>query len=450
MGMDNKNPLNSLSETVIQTIRELIHDDSFRKRHRTGPKHFTRRCRLLFERVVVFMLQKSMRAVQQHLHSFFEALGPDSQSVKASTWCDARLKLSHTAFIELNERAVLDVVYQKDSGFDVQRWMGHRLIGIDSSLVRLPDREALGEEFGWVENSNQKGSCGKYPQARLSALTDVLNRIVIQTFFVPWKQGERALAVEHINALEPSDISIMDRGYASYELFAQFIARERLFVCRCAKNSFGIVNRLFKEDRDGRSVTVKLRPGSEKRAEVRRAGLPEKITVRFVTVRLSTGELEVLATNLLDEQRYLTEQFSELYYYRWDIETYYGLIKGRLDLENFSGLSAEAVRQDMHSTVLLSNLESILIQPAQEQLSKKSETFKNPQQVNHAVSFHTIKSQMVELILSREPLAKVLPKLQRLFLDSPVSNRPWRKPPRQKKSGWRSYNYQRNTRKIVF
>ena len=85
MGMDNKNPLNSLSETVIQTIRELIHDDSFRKRHRTGPKHFTRRCRLLFERVVVFMLQKSMRAVQQHLHSFFEALGPDSQSVKAST-----------------------------------------------------------------------------------------------------------------------------------------------------------------------------------------------------------------------------------------------------------------------------------------------------------------------------------------------------------------------------
>ena len=43
------------------------------------------------------------------------------------------------------------------------------------------------------------------------------------------------------------------------------------------------------------------------------AGLPERIRLRFVTVRLNTGELEVLATNLLEEQLYPTECFGELY-----------------------------------------------------------------------------------------------------------------------------------------
>ena len=172
--------------------------------------------------------------------------------------------------------------------------------------------------------------------------------------------------------------------------------------------------------------------------------------MRLVTVRLPTGELEVLATNLLDETLYPTAEFAPLYPQRWGVETYYGLIKGRLDLENFSGLSAEAIRQDLHSTIFLSNLESILIQPAQGQLRQASEERKNPAQVNHAVSFHALKSQIIALLLSDDPIGEVLPKLERLFLDNPVSSRPGRKVPRQKQSAWRSYHYQRNIRKTVF
>jgi IS4 transposase len=103
----------------------------------------------------------------------------------------------------------------------------------------------------------------------------------------------------------------------------------------------------------------------------------------------------VLATNLLDEQKYPTAEFAELYHCRWGIETFYGVLKGRLDLENFSGLSSQAVRQDVFATVFLSNLESLLIAPAQEQLQQKSQKAKYRQQVNHAVSFHTIKSHLI-------------------------------------------------------
>jgi hypothetical protein len=442
--------VHSPSETAAQITRALIHDESFCHRHRACDKNFTRRRKLTFRNVVVVLLQKTVRSIQLHLHDFFEALAPGSPTVKASSWCEARLKLRHTAFLELNERAILDVVYRGKSDFAVRRWKGHRLVGIDSSLIRLPNEPALGQEFGWVQCSNQQGASGQYPQARLSALTDVLNRIVLQTFFVPWQQGERDLAVAHLPSLQPEDIGLLDRGFASYELWAQFIGRDRRFVCRCPTSSFSIVNQLFQEDQAGRSVTVTLRPCGEKQAEIRRLGLREEITVRFVTVRLQTGELEVLATNLLDEQRYPTEEFGELYHCRWGIETYYGLVKGRLDLENFTGLSAEAVRQDLYATIFLSNLESILIQPVQEQLQQKSEPLQHRQQVNHAVSFHALKSQMIQLLLSPEPISEVLPKLQRLFLDNPVSHRPMRKVPRRKQSAWRSYHYQRNTRKVVF
>jgi len=146
-------------------------------------------------------------------------------------------------------------------------------------------------------------------------------------------------------------------------------------------------------------------------------------------VRLSTGELEVLATNLLDEQLYPTSEFADLYQKRWGIETYYGLIKGRLDLENFTGRSPQAVRQDVYATIFLSNLESVLIRPVQEQCETKSKSLKNPQQVNHAVSFHAIKSHLIALILSKEPLPQTIAKLQQLFLGNPVSSRPGEKFP---------------------
>jgi hypothetical protein len=450
MGMQNIASLNRASEATIQTTRELLHDESFCRCHRTSDRHFTRHRKLPFAHVMVMLLQKTVRSIQLHLHDFFAALKEEVPSAAASSWCEARLKLKHTAFIELNERAVLEVAYGGQKDFPVRLWKGHRLLGIDSSLIRLPNEAALGQEFGWMESSNQEGPSGRYPQARLSALTDVLNRLVIDTLFVPWQQGERDLALAHLCRLKPEDLALMDRGYAGYEVFARFLVAGRHFVCRCPRRSFGAVNRLFEENKEGRSVVVELRPANGTVGTIRAAGLPERIRVRLVTVRLSTGELEVLATDLLDEALYPTAEFGELYHKRWGIETYYGLVKSRLDLENFTGLSAEAIRQDLHATIFLSNLESMLIQPAQAQLRQISEQREQAAQVNHAVSFHALKSQIIQLLLGKEPIHQVLPKLQRLFLANPVSVRPERKVPRPKQSAWRSYHYQRNTKKSVF
>ncbi len=49
--------------------------------------------------------------------------------------------------------------------------------------------------------------------------------------------------------------------------------------------------------------------------------------IRFVQVLLSTGEVEVLATNILDNNILQISDFKELYTLRWGIEIFYHIIK---------------------------------------------------------------------------------------------------------------------------
>ena len=220
----------------------------------------------------------------------------------------------------------------------------------------------------------------------------------------------------------------------------------RPYVARCSCGSFAVVQELFRKNRAGRSIMVKLFAPPNERAELQRQGLPLMQVVRFVSLRLSTGELEVLATSLLGERKYPTEDFQALYHRRWNHETFYGVMKGRLDLENFSGQTPEAVRQDFHSTLLLCNLESVLTASTDAALQTQSTDHDHPKQVNRAVSFHALKDQLLPLLYSDLPAAVVIGKLQQWFAGSPVSVRESRKVQRMKFSWPRSYHFQRRVK----
>ena len=108
------------------------------------------------------------------------------------------------------------------------------------------------------------------------------------------------------------------------------------------------------------------------------------------------------------------------------------------------------MRQDFFATLLLCNLESVLTETVGQVLREQSAGEHHPRQVNHAVAFHALKDQLLELLYSEVPIETVVEKLQLMFLGAPVSVRPERKPPRRKLSMFRSYHFQRRVRKIVF
>ena len=170
------NHLIEWSHEIIQAIRQALLSESFCHAHRINAKAFTRQRHFTFRNAMLFLMQKTVRSIQLHIHSFFEALGQFCPGLTASAWSQARLKLRASAFTALNQEAILKVIYRDPAHPRLRLWRGHRLLALDSSLQRLPNQEELGEEFGWVESSNQSGDCGRYPQARLRTSVKTDNR----------------------------------------------------------------------------------------------------------------------------------------------------------------------------------------------------------------------------------------------------------------------------------
>src|SRR3974377_1755896 len=125
--------------TLVETLRAKLRAPDFLARHRLRPVDFTRPRQLSFPAVVFFILQKTVKAPQRHLHEFRDELaqGELMEPVTSGAVTHARAKLKDGAFIELNRDCVLPVVYGSER--PVQRWRGHRLLGVDSSLMRLPE-----------------------------------------------------------------------------------------------------------------------------------------------------------------------------------------------------------------------------------------------------------------------------------------------------------------------
>ncbi|MFI3120542.1 MAG: IS4 family transposase, partial [Methylococcaceae bacterium] len=371
----------------------MLKDDSFKARNRKSENMFTRiRC-LPFELVLIMILRKSTKSLQCSVNETGISLG--MEGVTASAYSQARYKLKHTAFIELNQKASIGVVYQdQDQDFTLKgtskKFWGKRILAVEGSKSRLPNTEEICAKFGTIAYSQGEDSDvqREHPYALGSVLFDVLNRVTIDAALWRANAYEVDLAIAHLSHTRCGDLLLMDRNYPSYRMLAITLQKGCDFAIRCSAASYDVARQMLKgEGADSQVVT--LTPCAKKVQATRAAGLPETITVRFVRVLLNTGEFEVFVTSLLDEELYPTEDFLELYNFRWGIETFYGLLKTRLTLENFTGLGVEAVKQDFYATIYLSGLESILTGSAQDILDTK-ET-QHPQKVNRAVSFNAIK-----------------------------------------------------------
>jgi hypothetical protein len=302
----------------------------------------------------------------------------------------------------------------------------------------LPKGSEIKEKFGAISYSNQKEEVkGEHNYAQLSVLYDVINRMVITAECGEARAYEVDLAGKHLSKVNnKEDLLLCDRNYATYEWMATLLEQRINFVIRCPAKFTVAAEMQDGTGADSRVVKIKL---SRERT----------IRVRFIRVLLSTGEYEILITSLLNKRFYPTEMFKELYRLRWGIETYYGLLKTRLELENFTGKTVESVLQDLYSTIYLTNLESILTLETAENLKVK-ETSKNPQKINRNVSFHAIKSEALNLLFSNIPIDKVLSKLRALFLTNPTLDK--KKPPttRNTKTARLLLHYHRTQRKHGF
>ncbi len=396
-------------------------DPSSKEKYRTNEKAFTRERKLSFSLSVLFMLRKSMKSLQNSLNEFFNQIDGNRTTVTSSAYSQMRKNLSHKIFIDINQKAIIDEIYSDDSDdsddsdIHLDYYQGLKVLAIDGSQIYLPDSDDIRSEFGVIKNKNQNGRLPDYSGALVSVMYDVLNNIAIDSKLVPAYSSEKKLAEEHIALCRKNDLIIGDRGYPSYKLCAKILGQEADFIFRCSRASFSGAQELFENDLFENQVILKKKEFHCKED----SDLPEEMSVRFVKIILDTGEEEVLITSLLDTEKYPTEDFKHLYWLRWGIETYFDILKNRLNLENFTGKSSESVRQDFFSTIMISNYESIMTADAQEILDAKKAN-KYDQKINKAISFNVIKNNVIELFYSyADNKDEMYEKLDQLFLMNP-------------------------------
>lgn len=420
----------------------MINDPALKDKYRKKKNSFVRNRKLTFSNALIFILRKSVKSLQNSLNEFFNQIDGNLTKVTGSAFTQARSNISHKIFIEMNEVAILQNVYTDENEY--KTYKGLRLLGIDGSKIYLPDSEDIKLKFGEIKNVNQTGTLADYSGALVSVMYDLLNDLAVDSKIVSSNSYEGDLAIEHLTSCMRNDLIIGDRGYPSYKLFSIMQQKSVHFLFRCSKSSFKEANVMFSEDIDSKIITLK---------KIKSYGdldILNKITVRFVKVILDTGEVEILATSLLDEELYPTSDFKKLYWKRWGIETYFGTIKNRLSLENFTGKTVEAVKQDFYSTILISNYESVMTDDAEKKLEIRSSKNINKLKVNKAVSFNTIKNNVINLFHSNyNNTEELIDKMTELFMLNPNSIRENRSYERST-STRKAYSYNKRQRKIVF
>lgn len=412
---------------LIEQLRSRLFSNDFRSRHCQNAKDFTRNRCLTFVIIVVFLLNLLKRSQQDELDEFFKLLKGTELAIRVvtkSAFTQARKKLKYEAFVELNQ-VQTTYFYQF---LRPQIWYGWRLMAVDGSTVQVPNTPENLEHFGaW-----QPARGGPCPMDRVSQMFDVLNDVItLDALIVPKSVGERELAAKHFAHLRSKDLVLLDRGYPAFWLFALILNKEAQFCARMKLSGWDVVKRFVASGLSEQTVVVQPTYAACRECRERKLSV-KPLTLRLIRIELDNGDIEVLATSLLDSEAYPASLFKELYHQRWPVEEQYKVIKSRIEVENFSGKSVLAVYQDFHAKVFTANLTAILARPAQEVVTQGDAEKKYSYQVNMTNAISKMKDTVV-LLLQRNNILSLLRDLWQLMIKTIEPIRPGRSYPRTKR-----------------
>ena len=331
-------------------------------------------------------------SLQTELDNYFKIIHhkelPENEVTK-SAFSQARLKLNHQAFEELNHDQV-DFFYEN---FDYKKWHGYRLIAVDGSTCRLPYSKKIVTEFG-VADTSETGR--PIILARLSQAYDMLNHIIVDASLSNYHTGEHELAEKHIAFLQKEDLLLFDRNYAAFWLFSLLLSKKMHFCARLKVGSWKLAKQLVASGKKEMIAEIYASRASKKKCK--KLGISsDPIRLRLVCIELDSGEKEVLATDLLDEIGF--EEFKDLYHQRWFVEESYKHLKSRVQIETFTGKSPLAVKQDFYANIFTSNLTAILAFPTHAKIEQETIGRKASYQLNFTQALSKMKDSVVLLFV---------------------------------------------------
>lgn len=351
------------------------------------------------------------------------------RQVTKGAFTQARANLKHEAFIEMNQN--VNKSFYDTAPYHV--WHQMRLVAADGTRLSLPNHPSIKEEFG--EHGFGPKAESKRSLALASFLYDPLNLITLDAQIEPYSSNERELLFAHLDKLSPKDLLLLDRGYPGIALFYLLQARGIEFCVRMKEDWWLSVKAFVESGEKETEVEFTLPKKDYPLLKEYPDKMMENIRCRLICIELENGEKEVLCTSLLDTDKYTHEDFAELYHFRWNVEEGYKLFKSRLEVENFSGKTALAVKQDFYAKVFMMSLCAVLAFPIEEKVRQEynGEKARHQQKINRTSALRMTRDISIGLFI-KKLINKALKAFDSIMYKTREIIRPGRKFERKHKS----------------
>jgi hypothetical protein len=268
--------------------------------------------------------------------------------------CQARKRLGEAPLRRLFEQAAAPLATPATIGaWLADRW---RLMAIDGVTLDVLDTPDNPKEFG--RPNSRTGHGGAFPQVRVVGLGECGTHAVVAAELGPIGSGERELAVGVLADLQEGMLAMFDRGFFSYDFFAQARDTGADVLFRVSSH---LKLPLLQQLPDGSylsAITPKGVPTPAALGEARwRAAARQAVLVRVVEYQLTgrdASEPYRIITSITDWREALSPDLAAAYDQRWEFE----IALDEIDTHQIAhtrvlrSKSPEAVRQEIWGILL--------------------------------------------------------------------------------------------------
>jgi hypothetical protein len=273
----------------------------------------SRQCRLTHEVVLWIVLAMGVftDVPIRQVFKLSRRLRVGERSPHRSSLCVARKRLGVAPVRHLFERTVRPLARPDTPGAFA---FGLRLMGIDGTVLDVPDSAANAAAFG--RPGGMRG-VGAFPQVRKLSLVELGTHAELGVAIKSIRCGERTMVEGLLRHLTPEMLLLLDQGFFSEKLWRKLAGRRVNVLARVTTQ---MILRPIRVLGDG-SYLAKIYKGDYDRRKDR-----DGVVVRVIRYtlndpqRVGHGEEHVLITTLLDAAIYPSMDLILLYHERWEHE----------------------------------------------------------------------------------------------------------------------------------
>lgn len=406
---------------MVKFFVKKIESNETLKYARMNDKDFIRKSKLGYKTLIKFILSRTGKTTANEINNYYSEIDNLEKSVSKQSIFQAREKLNPYVFRYLNQEMIKH--YYESNNINKQK--NYITLAIDGTVLEMPLTEERISIFGITQSTKNPTKTSP----RCSGVYDVLNNVYLDFEVNHWKVSEIPMAYEQMKLVKSmlkneKCIYLADRYYGATDLFLYLESIDHKYCFRGKKNFYKYY---LDETKNDEIVHIPLDEKWIKRLKLEEAKELAKENKELIirVIRFKKSEITqknedeneeiILFTNLTKDE-FSRKEIIDLYGKRWNIETGYGILKTKLELERVTSEKVGIILQDIYSQIIVHNQLAILKNIADKKINS---TTKYNYQVNINNLINLFR-KWLPIILNK---TKILQKIISMIINKIIKNK---------------------------